>query len=93
MESYDASIEVLCNTDEGLVGILRVHPEGGDWESRSPYEWVCTVVVRGDEAELLGVLKAPRLGEIRAITQCLKEIGVRSAEYEIKNRRIRRESK
>lgn len=59
-----ASFQPLCKCG---VGILRIHPDGGDWEERSRYIWCTTMVAKGNTMELWGVDELPPLSHLRAI--------------------------
>lgn len=83
-----ASFESVIKTSQADVGVLRVHPDGGNWNNRSSYTWVCTLLIKGTCAELMGTLTGPSREELRAILRLFKEMGIRSAQYEIKGRLI-----
>lgn len=87
----NASFQPLGESGNASVGVLRVHPDQGSWQERSPYTWACTVKIGGDRAELMGVLKAPNREEQRAIRTYLISAGVSVADYEIKGVQISRD--
>lgn len=92
-----ASFQILSyyyhrNIDH-IVGIVRVHPEGGDYKDNSPYSWAATVEVYGDKAWLLGVTKPPKPSECRELRRLLRSIGVSRVHFERHNKRTRKVEK
>lgn len=77
--SYTASFQSLCKCG---VGILRVHPAGGDWEHRDGYIWCCTMRIVDKTMELWGTEDAPPLSHARAIRKYAVENNFDFVAYE-----------
>ncbi len=56
----------------GDAAVLRVHLEGGSWETRSAYSWAATVFVDGGVATVKGVDRRMRLSEYRVAYRLLR---------------------
>ena len=91
----EASFQMLCLDSRGdqMTGVLRVHPDGGDWSDRSPYTWSCTLRLKPPVAEIMGVIRAPTREERRALTEFLISKNITEAHYEIGGRQIVRRRK
>ena len=86
-----ASFQPLCKCAQP-VGILRVHPTGGDWEHRDGYIWCCTMVDKKPIAELWGVDEKLRLSQMRAIRNFLIAEGFTAARYERRGEWVTRDA-
>lgn len=74
---YKTSFEQLS---EGLIGIVRV---GQDHNSiYDPWEWSCTVVIKGEVAELLAINKTPTFAQCKAGLDQLRLLGVTKVIFE-----------
>jgi len=68
----------LTASIQPLVSVLRLHPHGGDWRSRSAYDWAATAVhVDAETVELMGVDRPLNGARMRAIARALAEQGYR----------------
>ena len=65
-----------------LVGVLRVHPFGG---AGSPWTWACACAINEDTATIYGAVTAPTPSQWRAITECLRGMGLTKISYERRN--------
>ena len=61
--------------DDNTIGIIRVFNAGGQFGD--PYVWCATVhVIRSGVVEMLGVMSAPTLSQVRAIRKTLNAEGI-----------------
>ena len=74
---------------EPIAAVIRVHADGHNLGD--PYTWSGTVVFHEDCAEFVGVMRAPKPSEYRAIKRVLKEWGYNEIFYERKNVALERE--
>lgn len=61
-----------------LVGVIRCHPQGGDWRTMAEYDWGATIArIDEDTVELMGVDKPLTTTQQLAIARAVHEQGYR----------------
>ena len=65
-----------------LVGIIRIHPEGGDYITKDPYDWFTTASIVDDTAYINGAYRSPKPSEWKALKKLFKSLNITKVIYQ-----------